>query len=112
MEFDDGSKTAVTHNWMTSDDPKAKQSRHFTGRTVFKLASQKTGRKLVGKKSTLKPPEPIEPRPEKVQDPKLKVQVVPQPPQPTSKPVDPKLVQYQDTFRARLFQAFVSRWIL
>ena len=42
MEFDDGSKISATDNWMTSDDPKAKQSRHFKGRTVFKLASQKT----------------------------------------------------------------------
>ena len=60
MEFDDGSKTSVTENWMTSDDPKAKQPRHFKGKTVFKLASQRTGRKLVGKQSTLKPPEPLE----------------------------------------------------
>ena len=75
---------------MTSDDPKAKQSRHFKGKTVFKLASQKTGRTLVGKQSTWKPPEPIEPKPKKVQDLKLQVQVVPQPSQPTSKPVDPK----------------------
>ena len=57
MEFDDGSKTSVTDNWMTSDDPKAKpakQSRHSKGKTVCKLASQKTGWKLVGKQSTLK----------------------------------------------------------
>ena len=26
MEFDDGSKTSGNDNWMTSDDPKAKQS--------------------------------------------------------------------------------------
>ena len=52
MEFDGGSKTSVTDNWMTSDDPKAKQPRHFKGKTVFKLASQRTGRKLVGKQST------------------------------------------------------------
>ena len=77
MEFDDGPKSSVTDNWMTSDDPKAKQARCFKGRTVFKLALQKTGRKLVGKRSTLKPPEPIEPGPGKVQDPKLQAQVVP-----------------------------------
>ena len=108
MEFDDGSKTSVTDNWMTSDDPKAKQSRHFKGKTVFKLASQRTGRKLVGKQSTLKPPEPLESKPKPVQDPILQVQVVPQPPQPTSKTVDPKLVQFQDTFRERLFQALAA----
>ena len=85
MEFDDGSKTSVRDNWMTSDDPKAKPPRHFKGKTVFKLASQKTGRKLVGKQSTLKPPEPLEPKPKKIQDPKLQVQVVPQPPQSTLK---------------------------
>ena len=48
MEFDDGSKTSVTDTWRTSDNPKAKQPRHFKGKTAFKLASQKTGRKLVG----------------------------------------------------------------
>ena len=108
MEFDDGSKTSVTDNWMTSDDPKARQPRHFKGKTVFKLASQRTGRKLVGKQSTLKPPEPLESNPKPVQDPKLQVQVVPQPSQPTSKPVDPKVVQFQDTFRERLFQALAA----
>ena len=108
MEFDDGSKTSVTDNWMTSDDPKARQPRHFKGKTVFKLASQRTGRKLVGKQSTLKPPEPLESKPKPVQDPKLQVQVVPQPSQPTSKPVDPKVVQFQDTFRERLFQALAA----
>ena len=55
-----------------------------------------------------KPPEPLESKPKPVQDPKLQVQVVPQPPQPTSKPVDPKLVQFQDTFRERLFQALAA----
>ena len=108
MEFDDGSKISVTDNWMTSDDPKAKQPRHFKGKTVFKLASRRTGRKLVGKQSTLKHPEPLESKPKPVQDPKLQVQVVPQPSQPTSKPVDPKLVQFQDTFRERLFQALAA----
>ena len=108
MEFDDGSKTSVTDNWTTSDDPKAKQPRHFKGKSVFKLASQRTGRKLVGKQSTLKPPEPLESKPKPVQDPKLQVQVVPQPSQPTSKPVDPKVVQFQDTFRERLFQALAA----
>ena len=108
MEFDDGSKTSVTDNWMTSDDPKAKQPRHFKGKAVFKLASQRTGRKLVGKQSTLKPPEPLESKPKPVQDPKLQVQVVPQPSKPASKPVDPKVVQFQDTFRERLFQALAA----
>ena len=87
---------------------KAKQSRHFKGKTVFKLASQKTGRKLVGKQSTLKPPEPIQPRPEKVQDPRLQVQAVPQPPQPLQSLLILKLAKYQDSFREGLFQALAA----
>ena len=39
IQFDGGSTTSVTDNWMTSDDPKAKQPRHFKGKTVCKLAS-------------------------------------------------------------------------
>ena len=108
MEFDNGSKISVIDNWMTSDDPKAKQPRHFKGKIIFKFASQRTGRKFVGKQSILKPPEPLESKPKPVQDPKRQVQVVPQPPQPTSKPVDPKLVQFQDIFRERLFQALAA----
>ena len=108
MEFDDGATSSVTDNWMTSNDPQAKQPRHFKGKTVFKFASQKTGRKLLGKQSTLEPSEPLEPQPKKVQDPKLQVQVVSQPPQSTLKPVDPKLVQCKDTFRERLFQALAA----
>ena len=37
MEFEDGLKTSVADNWMKSDDPRAKQSRYFKGRIVFKL---------------------------------------------------------------------------
>ena len=33
MESDDDSKTSVTDNWRTSDDPKAKQPRRFKGKT-------------------------------------------------------------------------------
>ena len=108
IEFDDSSKSSVIDNWMTSDDPKARQSRHFKAKIIFKLASQKIGRKLVGKQST--PPEPLEPEPKKVQDPKLQVQVVPQPPQSILNPVHPKLVQFKDTFREKIFPNSHQVW--
>ena len=56
MEFEDGSTTSVTADWRTSDDPRAAREKRFRGRTVLKLASVPTGRKLLGKQSTLKPP--------------------------------------------------------
>ena len=73
MEFEDGSTTSVTDDWRTSDDPRAMQEKRFKGRTVFKLASVPTGRKLLGKQSTLKPPEPLEVKPQKIKDSKLQV---------------------------------------
>ena len=71
MEFEDGSTTSVTNAWRTSDDPRAVQEKRFKGRTVFKLASVPTGRKLLGKQSTLKPPEPLEVKHQKMKDSKL-----------------------------------------
>ena len=103
MEFEDGSATSVTDDSRTSDDPKAVQEKRFKGRTVFKLASVPTGRKLLGKPSTLKPPEPLEVKPQKIKDSKL--QVVPPP---TSQPSNPLAAEYRDTVRERLFQALAA----
>ena len=103
MEFEDGSTTSVTDDWRTSDDPRAMQEKRFKGRTVFKLASVPTGRKLLGKQSTLKPPEPLEVKPQRIQDSKL--QVVPPP---TSQASNPLAAEYKDTFRERLFQALAA----
>ena len=100
MEFEDGSTTSVTDDWRTSDDPRAAQEKRFEGRTVLKLASVPTGRKLLGKQSILKPPEPLEVKPQKIKDSKLQV-VRP----PTSQASDPLAAEYKDTFRERLFQA-------
>ena len=73
MEFEDGSTTSVTDDWRASDDPSALQEKRFKGRTVFKFASVPTGRELLGKKATLKPPEPLEVKPQKIKDSKLQV---------------------------------------
>ena len=103
MEFEDGSATSVTDDSRTSDDPKAIQEKRFKGRTVFKLASVPTGRKLLGKPSALKPPEPLEVKPQKIKDSKL--QVVPPP---ASQPSNPLAAEHRDTFRERLFQALAA----
>ena len=100
MEFEDGSTTSITDKWRTSDDPRAVQEKRFRGRAVFKLASVATGRKLLGKQSTLKPPEPLEVKPQKIKDSKLQV-VHP----PTPQPPNPLAPEYKDTFRERLFEA-------
>ena len=94
---------SLTTAWRTCDDPRAMQEKRFKGRTVFRLASVPTGRKLLGKQSTLKPPEPLEVKPQKIQDSKL--QVVPPP---TSQASNPLAAEYKDTFRERLFQALAA----
>ena len=103
MEFEDASTTSVTDDWRTYDDRRAVQEKRFKGRTVFKLASAATGRKLLGKRSTFKPPEPLQAKPQQIKDSKL--QVVPPP---TSLPSNPMAAEYKDTFRERLFQALAA----
>ena len=68
MEFEDGTTTSISDDWRTSDDPRAVQEKRFKGRTVFKFASVPTGTKLRGKQSTLKPPGPLEVKPQKMKD--------------------------------------------
>ncbi|CAE7254846.1 RE2 [Symbiodinium natans] len=97
MNFEDGSSKTLNDDWRKSDDPRAKQDKYFKGKTVFKLASKPTGRRLVGKQSTL-------PRPE--------VHVEMPPPVPSSRTstqkLSPEVVlrdhgEYADTFRKRVF---------
>ena len=54
---------------------------------------------VLGKQSTLKPPEPLEVKPQKIKDSKL--QVVPPP---TYQPPNRLAAEYKDTFRQRLFK--------
>ena len=102
LEFEDGSTISVIDDWRTSDAPRAVQEKRFKG-TVFKLASVPTGRKLLGKQSTLEPPEPLEVKPQKIKDSKL--QAVPPP---TSQASNPLAAEYKDTFTDRLFQALAA----
>ena len=93
MEFEDGSTTSVTDDWRTSDDPRAVQEKRFKGRTVCKLASVPTGRNLLGKQSTLKPPEPLE---------------VKRSASSNFSGFQPLAAEYKNTFRERLFQALAA----
>ena len=104
MEFGDGSMTSITDDCRTSEDPRAAQERRFKGKTVFKLAAMRTGRKLLGRQSTSEPPEPLEVKPRRIQD--SKPQVVPDP---TSQPSSPWAAEYKGTFREKLFQARSKR---
>ena len=91
LTYEDGRKETLHDNWRTSKDPKGKSSGRFVGRTVFKLSSKSTGRRLAGKQSTF--PQPV---------PKALAQ-----PQDTlaEKPRPPKDHSAEDTFRLRLAQA-------
>ena len=100
MEFENGSKTPITDDWKTSDDPRARNDSFKVGQAS---TSVPTGKKLVGKQSILKPPEPLEVKPKKVQDSKLQIF-----PPPTSQPSNPLAAEYTDTFRGRLFQALAD----
>ena len=42
MEYEDGAKAELVHNWQTAKDPRAKLDKPFVGKTVFKLASRST----------------------------------------------------------------------
>ena len=59
LEYEDGTRAELVDNWHVAEDPHAKLEKPFVGKTVFKLCSKPTGKKLVGKQSTL--PAPVEP---------------------------------------------------
>ena len=64
FEYADGRKETLTDNWRKSENPKGPAPERFVGRTVFKLSSKPTGRKLVGKQTTLPEPTPLKPKPQ------------------------------------------------
>ena len=64
FEYADGRKETWTDNWRQSENPKGPAPERFVGRTVFKLSSKPTGRKLVGKQTTLPEPTPLKPKPQ------------------------------------------------
>ena len=53
MELKDGSTKTLTDDWRKAENPRAK-SEQFRAKTVFKLASESTGRRPFGKQSTRK----------------------------------------------------------
>ena len=98
-------KETLTDNWRKSENPKGPAPERFVGRTVFKLSSKPTGRKLVGKQTTLPEPTPLKPQPQPQpleQEQELSVEA----PQPLFKQPQKGLKEQstQDTFRLRLQQ--------
>ena len=102
FEYSDGRKETLTDNWRKAENPKDKAPERFVGRTVLKLSSKPTGRKLTGKQSTL--PEPT---------PKTKALPQPLPQEPETEAPQPLFKQphkglkeqsTEDTFRLRLEQ--------
>ena len=59
FEYADGRKETFTDNWRKAENPKGPSPERFVGKTVFKLSSKPTGRKLVGKQTTLPEPTPL-----------------------------------------------------
>ena len=90
LEYADGRKETLTDNW------RGKTSERFVGRTVFELSSKPTGRKLVGKQTTIPELPALEPQPKPV----------PEKPQPLFKQSSKETKEYsvEDTFRLRLAQ--------
>ena len=101
FEYADGRKETLTDNWRKSENPKGPSPERFVGRTVFKLSSKPTGRKLVGKQTTLPEPTPLKPKPQP-QPQELSVEA----PQPLFKQPQKGLKEQstEDTFRLRLEQ--------
>ena len=63
LEYADGRKETLTDNWRSAEFPRGKTSERFVGRTVFQLSSKPTGRKLVGKQTTIPELPALEPQP-------------------------------------------------
>ena len=96
LEYADGRKETLTDNWRQAEFPRGKTSERFVGRTVFQLSSKPTGRKLVGKQTTIPELPTLEPQPKPV----------PEKPQPLFKQSSKETKEYsvEDTFRLRLAQ--------
>ena len=109
FEYADGRKETFTDNWRKAENPKGPSPERFVGKTVFKLSSKPTGRKLVGKQTTLPEPTPLR-QPQPVPQQQLQ-QAEPEAPQPLfTQPLfkQPtkglKEQSTEDTFRLRLQQ--------
>ena len=96
LEYADGRKETLTDNWRSAEFPRGKTSERFVGKTVFQLASKPTGRKLVGKQTTIPEPATLKPQPQPVSE----------EPQPLFKQPSKETKEHsvEDTFRLRLAQ--------
>ena len=104
FEYADGRKETFTDNWRKAENPKGPSPERFVGKTAFKLSSKPTGRKLVGKQTTLPEPTPLrqlQPVPQQQLQ-----QTEPEAPQPLFKQPTKGLKEQstEDTFRLRLQQ--------
>ena len=104
FEYADGRKETFTDNWRKAENPKGPSPERFVGKTVFQLSSKPTGRKLVGKQTTLLEPTPLR-QPQPVPQQQLG-QAEPEAPQPLFKQPTKGLKEQstEDTFRLRLQQ--------
>ena len=110
FEYADGRRETFTDNWRKAENPKGPSPERFIGKTVFKLSSKPTGRKLVGKQTTLPQPTPLrQPVPQQ----QLQKQE-PEAAQPLFKQSTKGLKEQstEDTFRLRLEQTgpLQERW--
>jgi len=64
VNFADGTKKTLEDDWRTSDNPNAilDSQQGWKGKTVFKLHSKPTGKRLVNKQATWVPKPSTEPR--------------------------------------------------
>ena len=60
LEYEDGSKETLVDNWREVENPKERSSQRFVGKTVFKLKSAPTGKRLLHKRSTFPEPQPLQ----------------------------------------------------
>ena len=101
FEYADGRKETFTDNWRKAENPKRPSPERFVGKIVFKLSSKPTGRKLVGKQTTLGQPAPL-----RQPVPQQQLQQEPEAPQPLFKQPTKGLKEQstEDTLRLRLEQ--------
>ena len=102
FEYADGRKETFTDNWRKAENPNGPSPERFVGKTVFKLSSKPTGRKLAGKQTTFPEPTPLrQPVPQQQLQ-----QQEPEAPQSLLKQPTKGLKEQstEDTFRLRLEQ--------
>ena len=90
LEYADGTTETLVENWRALKDPKCKAKQRFTGKTVFKLNSTSTGRRIREKTSTFPQPSTLQTK---------------EPQQEAAKEKHPRVVTFEDTFKERLAQA-------